>query len=197
MSFQQKCACLKHSDIAGAGNFKLFNLDKKCTVPFTRKLREKDFISEKGSYICSICISYAESDTQYSLVTSCKKRGRSYVMEIIDDTDQGNLETDDWQNITRALGRSQRHTLNHAAKHSTDNYKTNLAFLDMKQLLDNRNTVLLYFLLEITGLYGTSIEDQRARFMPLICALDCILAAAYDRTVTQLLCQCAKLFYHR
>ena len=66
-------------------------------------------------------------------------------MEIIDDIDQGNLESDDLQNIARALGRSQRQTLNREAKRkkTTDSYKNNLAFLDVKQLLDNRNAVLL------------------------------------------------------
>ena len=191
MSFKPQCAFHKHSEIAGDEELNMRKIVKKWPSSFVRILREKGVISPFGSYICITCITHIENTAEYSSL----KGGHPYVGTVINDIDEGNLDPDDLHNIARALGRSQKNTVYCEAKSTSETYSNNLGDLDIQQLITNRNAVLVNFLLEITGLYGSSVENQRARFMPFICALDCILAAAYDRTVTPLLFLVSVLHY--
>ena len=187
MDNTKRCGCKRRGEfIEGKSSFSLKVLAHR---PAGYRKGDIDFLIRNGwlttkcRYLCTVCNERARELNDNSDGASLPKKSRNNYNINVVISDIESIPEEDLLNQASALGKSQSETFKTKAKDTTKLYKDNLT--DIKQLELDESSIVITFLMAFVGLTNESVN--KGRCLALFEAIDCLLAASTEGTITPLL----------
>ena len=178
---KKKCGCKRHADFDGdeegvSGNNLVKISNKKIKSSVLSELRRLGEITHKTNYVCTSCIKNAEN---------CMEKKVDSFDDVMTKISSNQYDENQLVKIASALGESQRDAIKKDALQLSSDYRflDNIHSFDPQKYFSARNTILVAFMLSVTGLSKLEGCNEKS-MLSLIMAIDCIYSAIYPKCIT-------------